>query len=72
VTRREAAKVMDEMEAAGYNTQLRRTHDGDAVHDASYVVDATDSSTGDSTTIHTVEQWEERKQAIAFSREYDS
>jgi predicted RNA-binding protein with TRAM domain len=52
---------MDEMEAAGYNTQLRRAHDGDAVHDASYVVDATDSSTGDSTTIRTVKQWQERK-----------
>lgn len=62
MTSREAAKVMDEMAAAGYNTQMRRTHDGNAVHDASYVVDATDSSTGDSTTIRTVKQWQERKQ----------
>ena len=61
MTRTEAARVMDEMEAAGFNTQLRRTHDGDAVHDASYAVNATDSTTGLGLTIHTVKQWKENE-----------
>jgi hypothetical protein len=67
MTKQKAEKVMREMERAGFNTQLRHWFS-----DESYDVIAIDSATGIRIEIHTVEQWEERKQAIAFSREYDA
>jgi hypothetical protein len=65
MTREEARNTARDMERNGFNVSLRR-------YGNSYAVDATDSATGISITINTVEQWEERKQAIAFSREYDA
>jgi hypothetical protein len=70
MTSNEAAKIMDEMEAAGFDTNMRRWNDGDAVHAASYEVSATDRATGINIVISTVEQWNERKQAAAFEAQH--
>jgi hypothetical protein len=59
MTKREATKVANEMEEAGFNTSFRRW-------DGSYSVDGTDRQTGISITIHTVEAWGERKAAREF------
>lgn len=56
MNKRQATKVAKEMEKAGFNTSLRR-------YGSSYAADATDTATGYSITINTVEQWEERKAA---------
>jgi hypothetical protein len=69
--RNEAARVMDEMDAAGFDTNMRRWNDGDAVHAASYEVSATDRATGINIVISTVEQWNERKQAAAFEAQHN-
>ena len=60
----EATKVSKEMEKAGFNTSMRRYGD-------SYSVDATDTATGISITINTVEQWQERKAAAEFDAKYN-
>ena len=61
----QAQRVAREMEQEGFNTSLRSWQDG------GWSVDAIDSATGISITMHTVEQWEEeRKRAIEFDAQY--
>lgn len=63
MTRKEAQKVAAEMEAVGFSTSFRK-------YGESYSVDATDTATGVSITVDTVEQWAERKATAEFDAKY--
>lgn len=67
MNKQEAQQVTKEAKQVGFKqSAIMRSHNN------SYTVVLFDSQTGYSINIDSVEQWQEHKQAIQFSREHDA